>query len=105
MTILLFFFFLMIRRPPRSTLFPYTTLFRSRLGPVRLRLWAPGFLLGRTAGPPPSLVRVGGHEVRHSETAQGQAPPWLRGDEGAGRAAAWLLFPVPGHGVSHAAVA
>src|ERR1039457_7403726 len=26
------FFFLMIRRPPRSTLFPYTTLFRSKLG-------------------------------------------------------------------------
>src|ERR1022692_1837109 len=25
---ILFFFFLMIRRPPRSTLFPYTTLFR-----------------------------------------------------------------------------
>src|SRR3712207_8724255 len=25
------FFFLMIRRPPRSTLFPYTTLFRSKL--------------------------------------------------------------------------
>src|SRR5215471_19806818 len=44
------FFFLMIRRPPRSTLFPYTTLFRSprRCSPtdprapataVRLRLW------------------------------------------------------------------
>src|SRR5256885_5389448 len=29
MAFLLFFFFLMIRRPPRSTLFPYTTLFRS----------------------------------------------------------------------------
>src|SRR2546422_2013964 len=27
------FFFLMIRRPPRSTLFPYTTLFRSILNP------------------------------------------------------------------------
>src|SRR5260221_4032849 len=27
-----FFFFLMIRRPPRSTLFPYTTLFRSHPG-------------------------------------------------------------------------
>src|SRR3989449_6389777 len=27
------FFFLMIRRPPRSTLFPYTTLFRSHHGP------------------------------------------------------------------------
>src|SRR6476661_9453038 len=35
-----FFFFLMIRRPPRSTLFPYTTLFRSpagRLRPHRIR--------------------------------------------------------------------
>src|SRR5947199_5394449 len=30
--IFLFFFFLMIRRPPRSTLFPYTTLFRSSRG-------------------------------------------------------------------------
>src|ERR1044071_766947 len=28
-SLLCFFFFLMIRRPPRSTLFPYTTLFRS----------------------------------------------------------------------------
>src|SRR5258707_13591863 len=44
----LFFFFLMIRRPPRSTLFPYTTLFRSRttIGGVNLvagfrpELWA-----------------------------------------------------------------
>src|SRR5713226_10380527 len=36
----LFFFFLMIRRPPRSTLFPYTTLFRSLRGrrPRRLRV-------------------------------------------------------------------
>src|SRR3989442_1314554 len=32
------FFFLMIRRPPRSTLFPYTTLFRSRTGYKRRRL-------------------------------------------------------------------
>src|SRR2546430_9183388 len=29
MFLLIIFFFLMIRRPPRSTLFPYTTLFRS----------------------------------------------------------------------------
>src|SRR5437867_9443317 len=29
MVFVLFFFFLMIRQPPRSTLFPYTTLFRS----------------------------------------------------------------------------
>src|SRR2546430_7778250 len=32
MSVFLFFFFLMIRRPPRSTLFPYTTLFRSSVG-------------------------------------------------------------------------
>src|SRR5437868_13584881 len=31
-----FFFFLLIRRPPRSTLFPYTTLFRS------VHAWVPG---------------------------------------------------------------
>src|SRR2546422_6289569 len=36
----LFFFFLMIRRPPRSTLFPYTTLFRSVFQPERGRLGA-----------------------------------------------------------------
>src|SRR2546422_11720313 len=41
-----FFFFLMIRRPPRSTLFPYTTLFRSRQpagqgGEGRLRAFPP----------------------------------------------------------------
>src|SRR2546430_17689837 len=33
----MFFFFLMIRRPPRSTLFPYTTLFRSHHGQPRER--------------------------------------------------------------------
>src|SRR5216683_1589850 len=34
---LLYFFFLMIRRPPRSTLFPYTTLFRPVGSRLRLR--------------------------------------------------------------------
>src|SRR2546427_5558702 len=41
MSVFSFFFFLMIRRPPRSTLFPYTTLFRSfaqRVGPVQISL-------------------------------------------------------------------
>src|SRR2546422_5877176 len=37
-----FFFFLMIRRPPRSTLFPYTTLFRSVVSRVRVHEnWRP----------------------------------------------------------------
>src|SRR5256885_16980615 len=35
-TSIVFFFFLMIRRPPRSTLFPYTTLFRSVIGEVEI---------------------------------------------------------------------
>src|SRR6266498_5576552 len=43
----IFFFFLMIRRPPRSTLFPYTTLFRS--GPGAL---AVGGGLARGQAPP-----------------------------------------------------
>src|SRR3712207_8510052 len=35
---LAFLFFLMIRRPPRSTLFPYTTLFRSRVNSLANQL-------------------------------------------------------------------
>src|SRR2546427_7795584 len=38
----LFFFFLMIRRPPRSTLFPYTTLFRSAVTAGRTVAENPG---------------------------------------------------------------
>src|SRR5258705_7437160 len=47
-----FFFFLMIRRPPRSTLFPYTTLFRSRAaaGAVAGAVLAP--VLGVARGHP-----------------------------------------------------
>src|SRR3712207_8360681 len=40
------FFFLMIRRPPRSTLFPYTTLFRSRRVLTRTRALVPPLLRG-----------------------------------------------------------
>src|SRR2546430_12394735 len=48
--VLLFvFFFLMIRRPPRSTLFPYTTLFRSS-GETRLTSPPRKFLSGAALG-------------------------------------------------------
>src|SRR3712207_5998287 len=47
----IYFFFLMIRRPPRSTLFPYTTLFRSSLQKETLvdfeRETLPGIVLGQ----------------------------------------------------------
>src|SRR5205807_9412573 len=48
------FFFLMLRRPPRSTLFPYTTLFRSQASPLE----RPRRLPTRMArGPTPRLLR------------------------------------------------
>src|SRR2546423_8698777 len=40
------FFFLMIRRPPRSTLFPYTTLFRSDFGMDKRRPPGDGVVAG-----------------------------------------------------------
>src|SRR3712207_7056871 len=52
----LFFFFLMIRRPPRSTLFPYTTLFRSGAEPVAVRL---------VGAEQPEPVGVAGVDVAH----------------------------------------
>src|SRR2546430_13682239 len=60
------FFFLMIRRPPRSTLFPYTTLFRSVLsGAVagtQRRLAAPSrFRINTAAGEPRAFARSEEH--------------------------------------------
>src|SRR3712207_6866105 len=47
----------MIRRPPRSTLFPYTTLFRSTEEPEELdRWWSERLAEARSAAAPPSLT-------------------------------------------------
>src|SRR3712207_9008511 len=66
------FFFLMIRRPPRSTLFPYTTLFRSarggggedgparaggRAGEAHARVQAPAPQRPAPGGPVPAAAR------------------------------------------------
>src|SRR3712207_8713759 len=48
-------FFLMIRRPPRSTLFPYTTLFRSSVF-MRRHLQSCGDGVGHEPGIPPTLA-------------------------------------------------
>src|SRR5256885_6940752 len=58
----------MIRRPPRSTLFPYTTLFRSRdhgrspraLGPLHRGSGGEHVHAGRRNGPPPGCREPGG---------------------------------------------
>src|SRR3712207_8200873 len=81
---MLLFFFLMIRRPPRSTLFPYTTLFRSdvtqgaggdragRLVPLPLHLVETGHGLdhrgegGPVAGRGVDQVPEAGHRDRKS---------------------------------------
>src|SRR2546426_6386469 len=56
----------MIRRPPRSTLFPYTTLFRSRLDDERPGGRRVELALGR---PEPERVGVEAEEVRHEQAA------------------------------------
>src|SRR2546427_7305059 len=55
------FFFLMIRRPPRSTLFPYTTLFRSTSN-RRLKQWLAG-----------ARVRVNGVVVCRGDASVGRS--------------------------------
>src|SRR3712207_8340055 len=58
-------FFLMIRRPPRSTLFPYTTLFRSRRGHREERVAAVGAAHGLA---PDRAVRHGGQAADRKST-------------------------------------
>src|SRR5437764_7747694 len=60
------FFFLMIRRPPRSTLFPYTTLFRSWAAAAGIFIWKHQTLL------------QGAEEWRSEEhTSELQSPMYL----------------------------
>src|SRR5258705_3533451 len=64
----IFFFFLMIRRPPRSTLFPYTTLFRSDRHPM--------------ANPHPSPFHVPSVSMpRHDAGCAWSSPLGIRSEE------------------------
>src|SRR3712207_7064379 len=59
----------MIRRPPRSTLFPYTTLFRSVLAAVAQRVaGVPGAGGGRDAERPAGLLQRDAHDERPATT-------------------------------------
>src|SRR2546422_5292084 len=60
------FFFLMIRRPPRSTLFPYTTLFRSPRRGSRRAAGARGDAVAPGAGRLPRSLSAG-RRLRRSE--------------------------------------
>src|SRR2546427_4845109 len=59
-----FFFFLMIRRPPRSTLFPYTTLFRS---PSRRWTRSPSRTPPWSRKPPPPPIPCRSRPMRSEE--------------------------------------
>src|SRR2546430_17160592 len=107
-----FFFFLMIRRPPRSTLFPYTTLFRSLIdlvsrvadrlfvpftvgGGIRsvadarqvLRAGADKVAVNTAAGRDPSLVTPPAHEVGPACVVAARDPHRPR--QGRGEGAEW----------------
>src|SRR3712207_7112346 len=71
------YFFLMIRRPPRSTLFPYTTLFRSER---RLRAEREAYLA--SLPPPPTREeRIARAKGRYEKTAASLEGSGLRSEE------------------------
>src|SRR5438046_7901169 len=86
----LFFFFLMIRRPPRSTLFPYTTLFRSRRRSQRRETAHPGSGCGTQRCPmcrrrsvvPGWRIQEGTGRAARRARAAASRPPQIRGSSG-----------------------
>src|SRR5256885_6025306 len=67
-------FFLMIRRPPRSTLFPYTTLFRSTLGALCIRPPPSSSMPGARRFSTPCAISRGGRNRSEEHTSELQSP-------------------------------
>src|SRR6266545_4307806 len=102
------FFFLMIRRPPRSTLFPYTTLFRSGCrddvaGIRHAGVRVPGFLAhgGKVAAEELGLRHVGVPDAALADALAFviEEEERLRLDDGTTQAEAELVLPQRGLGV------
>src|SRR3989475_12144562 len=99
---LFLFFFLMIRRPPRSTLFPYTTLFRSNGGDSSVTLdgvdvsapagWTIERLDPATPPAPPGSVATGRFALTVASDAPRPQPHFLRRPL-AGALYAWARVP------------
>src|SRR2546425_10265835 len=88
LTPFLFFFFLMIRRPPRSTLFPYTTLFRSPgLHPLAKHFRATRDVAVRLGGE--SLTLSAGQRIDMNHSYKYDADTFLRILADAGLAVRW----------------
>src|SRR3712207_9042213 len=75
-----FFFFLMIRRPPRSTLFPYTTLFRSAFLVAAKAIREAGYPLKGDL-----VVSAVAGEISREPVEEWQGPAYLSKDLGADR--------------------
>src|SRR3712207_9164147 len=75
----------MIRRPPRSTLFPYTTLFRSLLAPLGLDVGEPRLLLQRRLLRPGVLPRQPRPDAAHGARVARGAPAAGQGERGRDR--------------------
>src|SRR5438552_8214611 len=74
----LIFFFSMIRRPPRSTLFPYTTLFRSPDGGMRAVGVEAQTSFGRVTAPAVAVPKViSGGQRSEEHTSELQSPDHL----------------------------
>src|SRR5207245_9705582 len=74
--VFLYFFFLMLRPPPRSTLFPYTTLFRSRAVAGEMTMsprYSPGF-----TGREPRRTRTGLRRTTVGKESTSVGPFFLR---------------------------
>src|SRR3712207_7765821 len=75
----------MIRRPPRSTLFPYTTLFRSNVGPAVTQFGiepAPGVAVSRILSRQNDLaLRLGASPIRLEAPVPGRRGGGVRSEE------------------------
>src|SRR5256886_15639205 len=97
---LFYFFFLMIRRPPRSTLFPYTTLFRSARGAPPDGRAGPGApaVHARASG---EHVHARALEDTRVRAGDGRAPAGALGGQDRRAVRADVLLPLgPGGGVA-----
>src|SRR2546427_8746752 len=75
------FFFLMIRRPPRSTLFPYTTLFRSRTCQISSNGSASAFASSRIEPENRTLAQCSPPSVTSSRSAAFKVTTSVRSEE------------------------
>src|SRR2546430_2882793 len=87
----------MIRRPPRSTLFPYTTLFRSTQIRLRQPINPKPVLMGTPDAPPPKFIQLRRHPF--AKRREEDAPAGCLGFACAGMHGSFVGSPSRGEGL------